>query len=82
MQFIVIPTTNTNADRQTETHTNYQGAIKNNTSEPEKTSFQLNDNFEPSSGGNMVVGYLLTLTSILLTVLTFPLSLLFVIKVL
>jgi hypothetical protein len=49
--------------------------------DPEKTTFQLNDNFEPSSGGNMVVGYLLTLTSLLLTVLTFPLSLFFVIKV-
>ena len=48
--------------------------------DPEK-AFQLNDNFEPSSGSNMVVGYLLILTSMLITILTFPLSLFFVIKV-
>ena len=42
---------------------------------------KLNDTFEPSSGSNKIVGYLLTFASLLLVICTFPLSLVFVIKV-
>ena len=43
--------------------------------------YQLSEQYESSTGGNAVVGYLLTFVSILTVVLTFPLSLFFVIKV-